>query len=95
MEKFLFKTEFIDFENGASVQADYWIVVDKLSPDGDEESYGTAITLKGCRAEEITVSNITVNSSEIIHFVQMLADNHVTPVSLPYILEDWLGTCNI
>ena len=68
---------------------------DKALPQKRElTSYGIMITLEGANDlyECCTINDISVDKERMLKFFNLLKDGMVTPVSLPYIVEDFLNT---
>ena len=74
----------------------YWLESDISGQDGKEaqKAYGVEIVEKrsGIKDENKKFENIYVNREKIKSLVELLAENTVTPLHLPYILNDLLGT---
>lgn len=75
----------------------YYLTVDPLFGIGMDkpylENYGVMVVHdRNSRAEAQSVRGITLKYDAIKELISVLCDNHVTPDSLEYIVEDWLLT---
>jgi len=99
-EKFLEKRVTLDLEdenrNTGSIQLEYYLLESKLNESETEEprnAYGIEIVKKS-QEESIEIqryNDICFTREKIRGLIELLAKNTVTPVSLPYILDDLLG----
>lgn len=72
----------------------YYVTIEELSdlPAGMTlETYGVGITISESGETEI-IPNVTFSKTSILALVELLAAQHVTPVSVGDIVEDWLCT---
>ncbi|MEG6611745.1 DUF6514 family protein [Pseudoclostridium thermosuccinogenes] len=80
----------------ASIKLEYYILENEIS-DMDELTgkiaYGIEIVKKvdGKNDEVSTVKNLSCCKESVIRILDKLACNTVTPVGMPYVLDDMLG----
>lgn len=81
---------------GNMLELEYYLVEsDPVSDNAavEERGYGIQIVKKesGTTYESIMLKDIHPNRETTEKLVKLLADNTVTPVTLPYIIDDMLG----
>jgi len=100
INRYLKKTVEVKFENiqsgQNSIELEYYLLEseDNSSMESDcRKTYGVEIIKKYCSVPQESKSYKDIYSSreEIDTLVELLANNNVTPVHLPYILDDLLG----
>lgn len=101
VSKFLEKRVEVEFEGfsqrmGNSLELEYYLLESEYSDIGESETqktYGVEIVEKhqGILNERKQFENIFSNREKTKSLVELLAENTVTPSSLPYILDDLLG----
>lgn len=85
---------FIQADSGSGA-LQYYLTIDPLYDSNEDkpclENYGVMVVYNGDgRAEERSIRRITPRYDKIERLISILCDNHVTPDSLQYIVEDWL-----
>lgn len=101
VSKFLEKTVEVEYDNDSKIKPDlleleyYLLECEKFDSEKKEEckTYGIEIVKKhsGIVEENRKYENIFSNRKKIKSLVDLLAENTVTPSSLPYILDDLIG----
>ncbi len=88
--------EISDEIKGNKSELEYYILIsetDDLDNDTIQQTYGVEIVknVEGLLSESKAFENVFTDMERIKGLIKVLADNTVTPVSLPYILDDLLG----
>lgn len=101
VSKFLEKRVEIEYDEfhqrqGNTLELEYYLLENEYAEVGDMESqksYGVEILKKhrGILNEKKQFENIFNTREKTKSLVELLADNTVTPSTLPYILDDLLG----
>lgn len=81
---------------GNVMELEYYLVESSRDHENDateEKNYGIQIIKKesGTASESIMLRDINPSREETEKLVLLMADNTVTPVTLPYIIDDLLG----
>lgn len=92
MRKIEICKKYLDPKNTKKTSLTYFITVDETPSFGDGgtlENYGVGIRLEP--DEEEMVRCITMESEKIERLVDLLATNHVCPITLRDVIDDTLG----
>ena len=76
-------------EAGRQLEFSYRLITEQAQYEGTEyEEYGVCVCGPG--TQSLRVPSITTDRHRIDELIGLLIRNCVSPVSLPYIIEDWL-----
>ncbi len=94
MRELLFTCKEAEAEGGQRYRFDYYMLIEEISGGNDLlcENYGVKIASPEKDGDVLAVRNITMSVKGIERLLRLLSDHFVTPVSLPYVVEDWLST---
>lgn len=78
------------------LELEYYLTVsspDRYLINDETEVYGILVAkrLDEVSTEEELVTNFSCSREDTVHVVRKLAENKVTPLELPYIIDDLLG----
>jgi len=92
MREVLYARKQEESEGGENYRFTYYLLVEEVTGGKGLicENYGVKISSDDENGDQIAIENITMSFNKIEQLLKLLADNFVTPVSLPDILEDWL-----
>lgn len=93
MRELLFNSKEAEEEGGIKYRFDYYMLIEEISGGNDLicENYGVKIASPDQNGDVLAIGNITMSVKGIETLLKLLSDNFVTPVSLPYVVEDWLS----
>ncbi|SMC47771.1 DUF6514 family protein [Papillibacter cinnamivorans] len=93
MRELLFTSKEAEAEGGIKYRFDYYMLIEEISGGNDLlcENYGVKIASPDQDGDVLAIGNITMSVRGIETLLKLLSDNFVTPVSLPYVVEDWLS----
>lgn len=88
--------EILDETQGNKMELEYYLLIsetDDIETDVIHKTYGVEIVMKvkGLSSESKILENIHTDMERMKKLIGLLADNTVTPVTLPYIVDDLLG----
>lgn len=86
----------ITWNPGNALELEYYLVESDPGYESavpEERGYGIQIIKResGAACESVTLKDIYTRRANAERLVKLLADNIVTPVALPYIIDDMLG----
>lgn len=91
------RLEILERENseisGNDLELEYYLIESEQAEFQTEKEYGVEIVEKveGCVVESKMYRNVFTSRDSALDLVKRLADLTVTPVTLPYVLDDIIG----